>query len=86
METIHPRGSSVSRWHEKFMETGSMLDSARSGRPRVSSEDSSSSEFFLQHVICKLFTLACHLAEVSVTFSFRNHAILTFFAEPCALL
>ena len=55
METIHPRGSSIPHWHKKFMETGSMLDAARTGRPRVSSEDSSSLEFFLQHVICKLF-------------------------------
>ena len=63
-----------------------MLDAARSGRPRVSSEDSSSSEFFAACYLQTLFVLACHLAVVSVTFSFRKHAIVIFFAEPCALL
>ena len=31
--------SSIRRWHKKLMETGSVLDAARSGRPRTSAEN-----------------------------------------------
>ena len=31
--------SSISRWHTKFMETRSVLDVVRSGRPRASAEN-----------------------------------------------
>ena len=31
-----PSGTSIHRWHKKFVETGSVLDTVRSGRPRTS--------------------------------------------------
>ena len=34
-----PSCSSIRRWHKKFMETGSVLDGVRSGRPRPSVEN-----------------------------------------------
>ena len=34
-----PSRSSIRRWHKKFMETGSVLDAVRSGRPRTSAEN-----------------------------------------------
>ena len=34
-----PLRSSIRRWHKKFMETGSVLDAVRSGRPRASAEN-----------------------------------------------
>ena len=34
-----PSRSSIRRWHKKFMETGSVLDAVRTGRPRISVEN-----------------------------------------------
>ena len=34
-----PSCSSNRRWHKKFMETGSVLDAVRTGRPRISAEN-----------------------------------------------
>ena len=34
-----PSHSSIRQWHKKFMETGSVLDAVRSGRPRTSAEN-----------------------------------------------
>ena len=34
-----PSRSSIRRWHKKFMETRSVLDAVRSGRPRTSVEN-----------------------------------------------
>ena len=34
-----PSRSSIRRWHKKFMETGSVLDAMRTGRPRISEEN-----------------------------------------------
>ena len=34
-----PSRSSIRRWHKKFMETGSVLDAVRSGRPRTSADN-----------------------------------------------
>ena len=34
-----PSRSSICRWHKNFMETGSVLDAVRSGRPRTSAEN-----------------------------------------------
>ena len=34
-----PSRPSIREWHKKFMETGSVLDKGRSGRPRTSDED-----------------------------------------------
>ena len=34
-----PSRSSIRRWHKKFMETGSVLNAVRSGRPRTSAEN-----------------------------------------------
>ena len=34
-----PSRSSIRRWHKKFMETGSVLDVVRIGRPRISAEN-----------------------------------------------
>ena len=33
-----PSGPSIHRWHKKFIETGSVLDTVRNGRPRISGE------------------------------------------------
>ena len=33
-----PSSPSIHRWHKKFIETGSMLDTVRNGRPRTSGE------------------------------------------------
>ena len=33
-----PSGPSIHRWHEKFIETVSVLDTVRYGRPRTSGE------------------------------------------------
>ena len=36
----HPLSrSSIRRWHKKFMETGSVVDAVRTGRPRISAEN-----------------------------------------------
>ena len=34
-----PSRSSIRRWHKKFMETGSVLDAVRRGRPRTSAKN-----------------------------------------------
>ena len=34
-----PSRSSIRRWHKKFMETGSVLDTVRTGRPRIYAEN-----------------------------------------------
>ena len=34
-----PSRSSIRRWYKNFMETGSVLDAVRSGRPRISAEN-----------------------------------------------
>ena len=33
-----PSGPSIHRWHKKFIETGSVLDTVRNRRPRTSGE------------------------------------------------
>ena len=33
-----PSGPLIHRWHKKFIETGSVLDTVRNGRPRTSGE------------------------------------------------
>ena len=33
-----PSGPSIHQWHKKFIETGSVLDTVRNGRPRTSGE------------------------------------------------
>ena len=40
----------------------------------------------LQHVVCRLFILAFHLAEVSVTFALCKHTIVAFCVEPCSFV
>ena len=34
-----PSRSSIRAWHKKFMETGTVFDKGRSGRPRISEEN-----------------------------------------------
>ena len=82
METIHPRGSSIPCWNKKFMKTGSVLDAAEVGDQEYHQKILHPQNFFAACYLQTLFVLA----EVFVTFSFRRHAIVTFFAEPCALL
>ena len=86
METIHPRGSSIPCWNKKFMKTGSVLDAAEVGDQEYHQKIPHPQNSFAACYLQTLFVLVCHLAEVFVTFSFRRHAIVIFFAEPCALL
>ena len=59
-------------WHKKFMETGTVFDTKRSGRPRTSEEN--------------IERVRQALAEVSVTFALCKHTILNSCVGLCALL
>ena len=78
-----PSSSSIRRWHKKFKETRSVLDAVRNSS---SSKISSSSEIRCYMISANSFRFGCHLAEISVTFAFCKHTIVTFCIKPSALL
>ena len=67
-----PSRPSIRLWHKKFMETGTVFDTRRSGRPRTSEEN--------------IERVRQALPEVPVTFALCKHTILNSCLGLCALL